>query len=102
MLVPNDPVLQACVLGATLAFSGSPPASILGSSSVEPFSFGFSSSQAGTTVLLARCTHAPLLLDQTTFDELVFSSGDHCLHLFLGADRHCGISFQFSHGQIGD
>jgi hypothetical protein len=76
MLEPNDPILQACLLGATLAFSGFPPASIPGSSCVEPFSFGFSLSQAGTTVPLARCTHAPLLLDQPTFGHLAFSLGD--------------------------
>jgi hypothetical protein len=76
MLEQNDPILQACLLGATLAFSGSPPASIPGSSSVEPFSFGFSSSQAGTTVLVARCTRAPLLLDQPTFGQLASSLGD--------------------------
>jgi hypothetical protein len=76
MLEPNDLILQACLLGATLAFSGFPPASILGSSGVEPFSFGFSSSQAGTTVLVARCTHAPLLLDQPIFGQLSFSLGD--------------------------
>jgi hypothetical protein len=76
MLEPNDPILQACLLGATLAFSGFPPALILGSSSVEPFSFGFSSSQAGTTVLLARCTRVPLLLDQPIFGQLAFSLGD--------------------------
>jgi hypothetical protein len=76
MLEPNDPILQACLLGATLAFSGSPPASIPGSSSVEPFSFGFSSSQAGTTFFLARCTCVPLFLDQPIFDQLAFSLGD--------------------------
>jgi hypothetical protein len=54
-----------------------PLASVLGSSSVEPFSFGFSSSQVGTTVLLARRTHVPVLLDQPTFDQHVFSLGDH-------------------------
>jgi hypothetical protein len=76
MLEPNDPILQACLLGATLAFSGSPPASIPGSSSVEPFSFGFSLSQADTTILLARYTRAPLLLDQPIFGQLAFSVGD--------------------------
>jgi hypothetical protein len=76
MLELNNPILQACLLGATLAFSGFPPASIPGSSSVEPFSFGFSSSQAGTTVLVARCTRAPLPLDRPTFSQLLFSLGD--------------------------
>jgi hypothetical protein len=76
MLEPNDPILQACLLGATLAFSGFPPASILGSSSIEPFSFGFSSSQAGTTVLLAKCTRVPLLLDQPTSGQLASFLGD--------------------------
>jgi hypothetical protein len=82
MLEPNDPIFQACLLGATLAFSGFPPASVPGSSSIEPFSFGFSSSQAGTTVLVARCTHAPLPLDRPTFGQLVFSLGDHDLIYF--------------------
>jgi hypothetical protein len=76
MLESNDPILQACLLGATLVFSGFPPAAIFGSSSIEPFSFGFSSSQEGTTVLLARCTRAPLLLDQPIFGRLAFSLGD--------------------------
>jgi hypothetical protein len=76
MLELNDPILQACLLGATLAFSGSPPASIPGSSSAEPFSFGLSSSQAGTTVLIARRTRVPLLLDQPISGQLAFSSGD--------------------------
>jgi hypothetical protein len=76
MLEPNDPILQACLLGATLVFSRSPLASIPGSSSVEPFSFGFSSSQAGTTVLPARCTRVPLFLDQPIFGQLAFSWGD--------------------------
>jgi hypothetical protein len=72
----NDPILQAFLLGATLAFSGFLPASILGSSSVEPFSFGFLLSQAGTTVLLARCTRVPLVLDQPISGQLAFSLGD--------------------------
>jgi hypothetical protein len=76
MLEPNNPILQACLLGATLAFSGFPLASIPGSSSIEPFSFGFSSSQTGTIVLLARCTRVPLLLDQPIFGQVFFSVGD--------------------------
>jgi hypothetical protein len=76
MLEPNDPILQACLLGATLAFSGSLPASIPGFLSAEPFSFGFSSSQAGTTVLLSKCTRVPLLLDQPISGQLAFSWGD--------------------------
>jgi hypothetical protein len=76
MMEPNEPILQVCFLGATLAFSGFHPTSIPGSSSIEPFSFGFSSSQAGTTVLLARCTRVPLLLDQPIFGLLAFSLGD--------------------------
>jgi hypothetical protein len=76
MLELNDLTLQACLLGATLAFSGSPLASIPGSSSTEPFSFGFSSSKAGTTILLARCTCVPLLPDQPIFGQLAFSLGD--------------------------
>jgi hypothetical protein len=75
-------------LGTTLAFSGFPTASIPGSSSDEPFSFGFSSSQAGTTVLLAKCTRVPLLLDQPIFGQFAFSLGDQWPHLFLDADRH--------------
>jgi hypothetical protein len=73
---PNDPVLQACHLGATLSFSGFLPASIPGSSSIEPFSFGFLLSQAGTTVLLSRCTRVPVLLDQSISGQLAFSLGD--------------------------
>jgi hypothetical protein len=73
---PNNPILRACLLGATLAFSGFLPASNPGSSSVEPFSFGFSLSQAGTTALLARCTRVPLLLDQPISGQLAFSLGD--------------------------
>jgi hypothetical protein len=76
MLEPNDPILQACLLGATLAFSGSPPTSVPDSSSAEPFSFGFSSSQAGTTVLLAKCTRILLPLDQPISGQLAFSWGD--------------------------
>jgi hypothetical protein len=57
--------------GRHTCFLLTPPASILGSSSVEPFSFGFSSSQVGTTVLLARCTRVPVLPDQPTFGQLV-------------------------------
>jgi hypothetical protein len=75
-------------LGATLAFSGFPPASTPGSSSVEPFSFGFSLNQAGTTVLLARCTRVPLLPDQPIFGQLAFSLDDQLPQLFLDADRH--------------
>jgi hypothetical protein len=75
MLEPNDQIHQAYLLDATPAFSRFPPASILGSSSAEPFSFGFSSSQVGTTVLLARCIRVPVLLDQPTFDQHVFFLG---------------------------
>jgi hypothetical protein len=52
MLEPNDLILQAYPLGATLAFSGFPPASILGSSSVEPFSFAFPQARRAPLSLL--------------------------------------------------
>jgi hypothetical protein len=57
-------------------------------SSAELFSFGFSSSQVGTTVLSARHIHALVLHDQPIYDQHTFSLGDHQLHLFLCADRH--------------
>jgi hypothetical protein len=75
-LEPNDPILQVCPLGATLVSSGSLPASIHGSSSVEPFFFGSSSSQAGTTVILARYIRVHLLLDQPISDQLASFCGD--------------------------
>jgi hypothetical protein len=71
-------------------------------SSAELFSFGFFSSQVGTIVLPARHIHALALHDQPTFDQHIFSLGDHQLHLFLHADRHLDVSFQFFHGRIGD
>jgi hypothetical protein len=77
MLEPNDQTHQAYPLDATPAFSLFLPVSTLDSSSVEPFSFGFSSSQVGTTVLPAKCIHVPVLFDQPTFDQHVFSLGDH-------------------------
>jgi hypothetical protein len=77
MLEPNDQIHQAYLLDATPPFSLFLLVSILGSSSVEPFFFGFSSRQVGTTVLLARCIHATVLPDQTTSDQHIFSSGDH-------------------------
>jgi hypothetical protein len=77
MLEPNDPIHQAYPLDATPAFSRPLLSSILGSSSAEPFSFGFSLSQVGTTVLLARRTRVPVLLDQPIFDQHVFTLGDH-------------------------
>jgi hypothetical protein len=64
-------------MDATPAFSWFLLVSTLGFSSAEPFSFGFSSSQVGTTVLLARRTRVPVPLDQPTFDQHIFSSGDH-------------------------
>jgi hypothetical protein len=71
-------------------------------SSAELFSFGFSSSEVGTIVLPARHIHAPAPHDQPTFDQHIFSSGNHQLRLFLQADRHWDVSFQFFHGRIGD
>jgi hypothetical protein len=56
----------------------------------------------GTIVLPARHIHAPALHDQSTYDQHIFSFGDHQLHLFLRADRHWDVSFQFFRGQIGD
>jgi hypothetical protein len=73
---PNDPILQAYPLDAKLVSSGSPPASIHGSSSAEPSFFGSFSSQAGTTVPFARCIHVLLLLDQPTYDQLASSWDD--------------------------
>jgi hypothetical protein len=89
-------------LGATPVSSGSLLVSTPDFSSAELFSFGFSSSQVGTTVLPDRHIHAPALHDQPTFDQHIFSLGDHQLHLFLRADRHWDVSFQFFHGRIGD
>jgi hypothetical protein len=77
MLEPNDQIHQAYPLDATPASSRFLLVSTLDSSSVEPFSFGFSSSQVGTTVLHARCIHAPVPLDQPTFVQHIFSLGDH-------------------------
>jgi hypothetical protein len=71
---PNDLIPQVCPLDATPVSSGSPPALIRDSSSVEPFFSGSSSSQAGTTVLLARYILLPL--DQPIFDLLASSWGD--------------------------
>jgi hypothetical protein len=55
----------------------------------------------GTIVLSARHIHAPALHDQPTFDQHIFSLGDHQLH-FLHIDRHWDVSFQFFHERIGD
>jgi hypothetical protein len=52
MLEPNDPILQACPLGAKLVSSGSPPASIRGSSSIEPSFFDSFSNQRAPLSLL--------------------------------------------------
>jgi hypothetical protein len=68
-------------LDATPVSSGSPPASIHGSSSVEPFFSGSFSSQAGTTVLLAR--YIRLLLDQPIFDMPASSGVINDLNYFL-------------------
>jgi hypothetical protein len=74
MLEPNDLIPQVCPLDATPVSSGSPPALIHGSSSAEPFFSGSSSSQAGTTVLLAR--YIRLLPDQPILDLPVSFWGD--------------------------
>jgi hypothetical protein len=71
---PNDLIPQVCPLDATPVSSGSPPASIHGSSNAEPFFSGSSSIQAGTTVLLSR--YIRLLLDQPIFDQLASFWGD--------------------------
>jgi hypothetical protein len=84
MLEPNEQIHQAYLLDATPAFSSFLLVSTLDSSSTEPFSFGFSSSQVGATVLPARCIHALVLLDQPTLDQHVFSDFIY----FLRADRH--------------
>jgi hypothetical protein len=73
---PNDPILQAYPLGAKLASSGSPPASIRGSSSVEPsFSDSFLN-LAGTIAVLARRIHVRLPPDRPISDQLASSWGD--------------------------
>jgi hypothetical protein len=73
MLEPNDPILQAYPLGAKLASSGSAPASIRGSSSVEPsFSDSFLN-QAGTIAPLARRNRLHHPPDQPISDQLASS-----------------------------
>jgi hypothetical protein len=64
------------------------PASTPDFSRAEPFSFGFFSSQVGTTVLSARHIHVLVLHDQPTYDQHIFFLGDYQLHLFLCSDRH--------------
>jgi hypothetical protein len=56
----------------------------------------------GTIVLPARRTRVLALHDQPTFDQHIFSLGDHPLHLFLRTDHHWDVFFQFFHGRIGD
>jgi hypothetical protein len=78
MLESNDQIRQACLLDATPVSSWFLPVSAPDSSSVEPFSFGYSSNQAGTTVLSAKHTHDLLILhDQPTCDQHIFSLVDH-------------------------
>jgi hypothetical protein len=74
MLEPNALIPQVCPLDATPVSSGSPPASIHGSSSAEPFFSGSSSSQAGTIVLSSR--YIRLFLDHLIFDQLASFWGD--------------------------
>jgi hypothetical protein len=70
---PNDLILQAYPLGAKLVSSRSPPASIRGSSSVEPFLSDSFLNQAGTTVLLVRHIRLRLPPDQPISDQLASS-----------------------------
>jgi hypothetical protein len=76
MLEPNALTLQVDPLDATPALSGSQPALIRGSSSVEPFASDFFLGQAGTIAPSARCTlpHPPL--DQPILNQLAFSWDD--------------------------
>jgi hypothetical protein len=76
MLEPNALTLQVDPLDATPALSGFQPASVHGSSSVEPVSSDFSSGQAGTIAPFARCTRPRLPLDQPTLNQLAFSWDD--------------------------
>jgi hypothetical protein len=55
---------------ATPALFGSQPASVRGSSSVEPVSSGFSSGRPGTIAPFARCTRPHPPLDQPTLNQL--------------------------------
>jgi hypothetical protein len=99
---PNDPIVQACPSGAKLVSSGSPPASIRGSSSAVPSFSDSSSNQAGTTVPFVRRIRLRLLPDQPISDQLAFSWDDQLSQLFIDADRRWDVSFQFFHGRIGD
>jgi hypothetical protein len=76
MLELNVLAPQVYPLDTTPSLSGSLPASIHGSSSVEPFSFDFFLGQAGTIAPFARCTRPRLPLDQPTSNQLVFSWDD--------------------------
>jgi hypothetical protein len=64
--------LQADLLDATPASFGSQPASVHGSSSVEPVSSDFSLGRAGTIAPFARCTRPRPPLDQPTLNQLAF------------------------------
>jgi hypothetical protein len=76
MLEPNALTLQVDPLDATPALSGSLPALVHGSSSVEPFSSDSFLGQAGTIAPFARCTRPRIPLDQPTLNQLAFSWDD--------------------------
>jgi hypothetical protein len=76
MLESNALTLQVDPLDATPALFGSQPASVHGSSSVEPVSSDFSLGQAGTIAPFARYTRPRPLLDQPTLNQLAFSWDD--------------------------
>jgi hypothetical protein len=98
---PNGLILQVYPLDATPASSGSPPASVRGSSSAEPSFFDSFLNQAGTIAPFARRTHPRLLPDQPILNQLA-SSWDDQRFQFFDADPHWDASFQFFHGRIGD
>jgi hypothetical protein len=76
MLEPNGLTLQVYPLDATPVLFGSLPASVHGSSSVEPSFSDFFSGWAGTIAPFARCSRPRLPLDQPTSNQLAFSWDD--------------------------
>jgi hypothetical protein len=73
MLAPNGLILQAYPSDATPVLSGFLPASVRGSSSVEPSFSDFFLGQAGTIAPFARCIRPRLHPDQPTSNQLVSS-----------------------------
>jgi hypothetical protein len=84
---PNGLILQVYPSDATLVLSGSLPASVRGSSSVEPSFFDSFLNQAGTIAPFARRTRPRLPPDQPISNRLV-SSWDDQLFQFFDADPH--------------